>query len=66
MKTIKISIEGMSCSHCKMALETAIGQLDGVQAVEVDLEKNQATIEAEDDMLETIRSTIIEGGYTTK
>lgn len=66
MKTIIISIEGMSCSHCKMALETAIGQLDGVQAVEVDLEKNQATIEAEDDMLETIRSTIIEAGYTTK
>jgi copper chaperone CopZ len=49
-----------------MALETAIGQLDGVQAVEVNLENNLAVIEAEDDMLETIRSTIKEAGYTTK
>lgn len=66
MKTIKIDIEGMSCPHCKMALETAIGQLEGVQAVEVDLEKNQAIIEAEDDMLDTIRKTIEEAGYRAK
>lgn len=66
MKTIKIDNEGMSCPHCKKALETAIGQLERVQAVEVDLEKNQAIVEAEDDMLEAIRTAIEEAGYSVK
>ncbi|HPZ21624.1 MAG TPA: cation transporter [Bacillota bacterium] len=66
MKTIKIDIEGMSCPHCKKALETAIGQLERVQAVEVDFEKNQAIVEAEDDMLEAIRTAIEEAGYSVK
>jgi copper chaperone len=56
----------MSCSHCKTALETAIGQLDGVRAVEIDLENNQARIEAEDDMTEIIRKTISEAGYSAR
>lgn len=66
MKILKIDIEGMSCSHCKKALETAIGQLEGVQSVEIDLENNQARIEAEDDMTEIIYKTISEAGYSAK
>jgi len=66
LKILKINIEGMSCSHCKTALETAIGQLDGVRAVEINLENNQARIEAEDDMTEIIRKTISEAGYSAK
>lgn len=49
-----------------MALETAIGQLEGVQSVEIDLEKNQARIEAKDDMTDIIRKAISEAGYTAK
>jgi len=66
LQEIKINIEGMSCSHCKIALEKAIGQLEGVQSVEIDLEKNLARIEAQDDMTEIIRQTISEAGYTAK
>ena len=66
MQEIIINIEGMSCPHCKMALEKAIGQLEGVQSVEIDLEKNLARIEAQDDMTEIIRQTISEAGYTAK
>ena len=33
MSKLTIKIEGMSCQHCKMALEKAIGQLEGVNSV---------------------------------
>jgi copper ion binding protein len=66
MKKLIIEVEGMSCAHCKRALEEAIGRLEGVRSVAVDLGKNQAVVEAEEDMLDTIRRTIDEAGYTAK
>lgn len=42
MKKI-IKIDGMSCDHCKMAVENALNAIDGVQA-KVDLKKKQATV----------------------
>lgn len=64
MKVLSIKIEGMSCSHCKMALEKAIGQLKGVNGVNVDLQRNLAEVEVEDEEVEAnIRSTINEAGY---
>ena len=35
-KTLKI--EGMMCGHCKMRVEKALGAVDGVSSVEVNLE----------------------------
>lgn len=65
MVELKLKIDGMSCAHCKKALEMAIGQLEGVHSVQVDLPTNLATIQVEDETLkEKIRETIIEAGYT--
>lgn len=65
MSKLTMEIEGMSCGHCKKALETAISQLAGVRSVTVDLDKNLATIDVEDEGLkDKIRETIIEAGYT--
>ncbi|MFR0822010.1 MAG: heavy-metal-associated domain-containing protein [Clostridia bacterium] len=44
MKKI-ITILGMQCNHCKMSVEEALSQLEGVTKVEVDLDKKIATIE---------------------
>lgn len=64
MTELKLKIEGMSCPHCKKALETAIAQLEGVNSVQVDLESNVATIQVEDERLkEEIRETIVDAGY---
>lgn len=41
MATIKI--KGMSCQHCVMAVTKALGGIDGVKDVRVDLEKGEAT-----------------------
>lgn len=32
-----LKVEGMSCNHCKMAVEKALKDLPGVSGVEVDL-----------------------------
>ena len=35
---MKVKIEGMSCNHCKMRVEKALKQVQGVDEVQVDLE----------------------------
>lgn len=41
MKSIKI--KGMSCQHCVMAVTKALGALDGIKNVNVDLKNSVAT-----------------------
>ena len=41
-ETIKVS--GMSCNHCKMAVENALKELKGVNEAKVDLPGNQVKV----------------------
>jgi copper chaperone len=41
METIKI--KGMSCQHCVMAVTKALGGIEGITDIWVDLEKGEAT-----------------------
>ena len=34
-----INVEGMSCDHCRNAVESALAKLNGVTSAEVDLDK---------------------------
>ena len=43
MKTIKV--KGMSCSHCVKAVTEALMAVDGVDHVEISLEKGEATFD---------------------
>ena len=43
MKSIKIT--GMSCQHCVMAVTKALGAIDGIKNVQVDLKNGQASFE---------------------
>ncbi|HEY5555984.1 cation transporter [Acetobacterium sp.] len=36
-KKIILNVEGMSCAHCEKAVKNAVGELDGVESVTVDL-----------------------------
>jgi copper ion binding protein len=58
------AVSGMSCGHCKATLTKAIGELDGVSGVEVDLDTGQVTVTSAgepDDAL--IAETVDEAGY---
>jgi copper chaperone len=41
---MKLKIDGMSCNHCKMAVEKALAKISGVKSYSVDLEKGEASI----------------------
>jgi copper chaperone len=38
-----IKIKGMSCQHCVMAVTKALGAIDGIKDVKVDLKSGQAS-----------------------
>jgi copper chaperone len=42
--TIELEISGMSCGHCKSAVERALGQVAGVTGVQVDLAGGKASV----------------------
>lgn len=63
VKTLKV--EGMSCSHCENSVKKAVGALNGVKGVEVDLKAKKVTIEfdAEKVNVGTIKEAIEDQGY---
>ena len=55
----------ISCNHCKMAIEGAVGALTGVRSVAVDVDARSVAVdfEAGDVTLETIAAAVEEEGY---
>lgn len=59
-------IEGMMCGHCSARVEKALGEIQGVEKVKIDLEKKTATVKinknnpVEDNVLKT---AVEEAGY---
>ena len=65
--TKTIYIEGMQCNHCKMTVEKALGAIDGVTKVEVDLEGKSVMIESMQEIKDNkIKEVIEEAGFTIK
>lgn len=64
MKKI-ISIDGMTCGNCKTHVTNALGELEGVTSVDVNLEDKMATVESENEIDdETLKNTVSEAGYS--
>ena len=56
------AVPGISCDHCKHAIETAVGALDAVDSVVVDVTARTVAVvgEAPDD---AVRAAIDDAGY---
>lgn len=62
MKSIKI--KGMSCQHCVMAVTKALGAIDGIKNVQVDLKTATATYdETKPVAADVIAAAIKKAGY---
>ena len=60
----EMMIEGMSCNHCKMRVEKALGEIEGVDNVTVDLEAKKATLEIVGEVGDAILKEAVEdAGY---
>ena len=44
----RLDIRGMSCTHCKKAVEDALAAVEGVRHVQVDLDAGRADVEGGD------------------
>lgn len=59
-----LRIEGMTCGHCKTAVETALSAVDGVTTVDVDLDAGRARVQGGD--LPRLVDAVKDEGYTAK
>ena len=46
MSTVTWSVPGVSCEHCRHAIESEVSRVAGVRAVTVDLEAKTVTVAA--------------------
>jgi len=55
-------VPGITCGHCKSAIESEVGALDGIESVVVDIDLRQVAVvgTAGDD---AIRAALVEAGY---
>ncbi|PKH12100.1 copper chaperone [Planomicrobium sp. MB-3u-38] len=60
-----LKVEGMSCAHCVNAVESSVGELQGVSSVKVDLANGQVAVDYDDSKtsLGEIKETIEDQGY---
>jgi copper chaperone len=59
-----LSVPEISCDHCRASIEGAIGPLDGVDDVEVDVAAKTVRIDHDDDLaVRVLVGAIEEQGY---
>jgi copper chaperone len=62
-ETMVYTVPGVSCEHCRHAIESEVGQVAGVERVTVDLDAKTVTVSAEPLDDEAIVAAIDEAGY---
>ncbi len=68
MEQTTLKIEGMTCDHCKKAVDGALRNLQGVQEVEVDLAKGIADVTYNNSEVtaDSMKEAVEEQGYDVK
>ena len=66
--TTVLNVEGMSCQHCVNSVTKAVGELQGVVRVTVDLKGKTVSVDYNPDQvgLEKIKEIIEDQGYEVK
>ena len=68
MTDTTLKVEGMSCGHCKAAVEKELGKLSGVESSNADFEKGVVEVRYDEDRVTTedLEGAIEEAGYSVK
>jgi copper chaperone len=61
-----LSVEGMSCGHCKAAVEGELNKLSGVKKAHADIERGTVEVSYDEGTVTTedLKDAIEEAGYT--
>lgn len=66
MKTVQLSVSGMSCGNCVKHVDHAIRAIAGIEDVQVDLSTGNVSVKGEFPQgLEPILAALAEEGYPT-
>jgi copper chaperone CopZ len=60
------TVDGMTCGHCKAAVEAEIRALQGIDDVEVDLERGRVTVRGEVVDDQAVAAAVDEAGYAVR
>jgi copper chaperone len=60
-ETRTLDVPGISCDHCKHAIESAVSTVDGVRHVTVDVASRTVTVDGGDDA--AVVAAIDDAGY---
>ena len=63
MSEMTYTVPGMSCGHCKQAVSSELGEVRGVDSVDVDLDTKLVTVRGHDLDDAALRAAIEEAGY---
>jgi mercuric ion binding protein len=65
MKTVTLSVPGMNCATCPITVKKALGKVNGVARIEVDLGKRVAVVTFDDTRAgtESLTRATREAGY---
>jgi|HigsolmetaAR205D_1030408.scaffolds.fasta_scaffold54953_1 copper ion binding protein len=63
-ETRTYTVQGMTCRHCVASVREEVGELDGVDSVDVDLETGRLTVTGPTLDDEAVRAAVAEAGYT--
>ncbi|PNZ89215.1 copper chaperone [Staphylococcus devriesei] len=63
-----IKVDGMSCDHCRNAIESALAKLNGVTTAEVNLEKSEVRVDYDENRVsvDQMKQAIEDQGYDVK
>jgi|HigsolmetaGSP12D_1036236.scaffolds.fasta_scaffold02978_3 copper chaperone len=63
VQTVRLKVEGMSCSHCVHSVEGAVGKLGAKAKVDLDAHSVQVEYDDRQITLDAIKEAIEEQGY---
>lgn len=58
-----LKIEGMSCGHCVMHVQSALEDVPGVKSAKVDLLERSAMVDGDDLNDQALRGAVADAGY---
>ncbi|HLR51458.1 MAG TPA: copper chaperone CopZ [Candidatus Avamphibacillus sp.] len=65
MKELTLDVKGMSCAHCKSSVEGALGELDGVSSIDVNLDTGKVDVKYDEAKVSAgaMREAVEDQGY---
>jgi copper chaperone len=63
METMSYHVAGMHCEHCERAVKEELAAVQGVEAVDIDLETRAVAVRGDGLDDAALRAAIVEAGY---